>query len=110
MRNRTVRLAYRDGMSARGGASWWDFRGSVRKMRRISVPPGYRRTAPIRRPKFGGVSGLIDQWLCGDRTRPHKLRHAAKRVFDRHRSEYGFGGSYTIAATRSRLTIERYTG
>jgi hypothetical protein len=29
----------------------------------FSVPPGYRRTAPIRRPKLDGFTEIIDQWL-----------------------------------------------
>ena len=65
-------------------------------MRRFLVPPGYRRTAPIRCPKLEGFTDLIDQWLIQDRTRPRKQRHTAKRVFDRLRNEYGFQGNYTI--------------
>lgn len=38
----------------------------------ISVPPGYRRTAPIKRPK-----------LDGDKTVHRKRRHSAKRVLSR---------------------------
>ena len=34
-------------------------RESVRKMLAFSVPPGYRRTAPVRRPKLDGFTGLI---------------------------------------------------
>ena len=47
----------------------------------FSVPPGYRRTAPIRRPKLDGFTGIIDQWLLEDRERPRKQRHTAKRIF-----------------------------
>ena len=65
-------------------------------MFRFSVPPGYRRTAPIRRPELDGFADLIDQWLVEDRTRPRKQRHTAKRVFDRLRNEDGFRGSYAI--------------
>ena len=60
------------------------------------MPPGYRRTAQVRRPKLDGFTELIDQWLEEDRRRPRKQRHTAKRVFDRLRAEYGFRGSYTI--------------
>ena len=94
---RKVRLACRDGMSERAAARYFGIaRESVRKMLRFSVPPGYRRTAPIRRPKLDGFTDLIEQWLSEDRTRPRKQRHTAKRVFDRLRDEYGFRGSYTI--------------
>ena len=42
-------------------------RDSVCKMLAFSVPPGYRRTAPVKRPKLDGFTGLIDGWLEGDR-------------------------------------------
>ena len=94
---RTVRLACRDGMSQRAASRCFGIaRESVRKMLRFSVPPGYRRTAPIRRPKLDGFTDLIEQWLSEDRTRPRKQRHTAKRVFDRLRDEYGFRAGYTI--------------
>ena len=94
---RKVRLACREGMSERAAARHFGIsRESVRKMLRFSVPPGYRRTAQVRRPKLDGFTELIDQWLEEDRRRPRKQRHTAKRVFDRLRAEYGFRGSYTI--------------
>ena len=65
---RKVRLACRDGMSERAAARHFGVsRESVRKMLAFSVPPGYRRTAPVRRPKLDGFTGLIDEWLRGDR-------------------------------------------
>ena len=63
---------------------------------RISVPPGYRRSAPPRRPKLGPFTGIIDRILEDDRTSHRKQRHTAKRIFDRLRDEYGFTGGYTI--------------
>ena len=94
---RKVRLACREGMSERAAARHFGIsRESVRKMLRFSVPPGYRRTAQVRRPKLDGFTELIDQWLEEDCRRPRKQRHTAKRVFDRLRAEYGFRGSYTI--------------
>ena len=61
---RKVRLACRDGMSERAAARHFGVsRQSVRKMLQFSVPPGYRRTAPVRRPKLDEFIGLIDQWL-----------------------------------------------
>ena len=54
---RKVRLACRDGMSERAAARHFGIsRQSVRKMLEFSVPPGYRRTAPVRRPKIVGLS------------------------------------------------------
>ena len=64
---RKVRLACRDGMSERAGALHFGIsRESVKKMLCFSVPPGYRRTAPVRRPKLDGFSEIIDQWLKED--------------------------------------------
>jgi transposase len=94
---RKVRLACRDGMSAREAARQFGIsRDSVKKMMSFSVPPGYRRTAPVRRPKLEGFIAIIDQWLGDDAGRPRKQRHTAKRVFDRLRDEHGFLGGYTI--------------
>ena len=71
-------------------------RDSVDKMIVYAVPPGYRRTAPVKRPKLDGFTGIIDQWVGEDNGRPGKQRHTAKRVFDRLRNEHGFTGGYTI--------------
>ena len=58
---------------------------------------GYWRTAPVRRPKLDGFTGLIDEWLRRDRDDDHrKQRHTASRTFDRLRDEHGFTGGYTI--------------
>ena len=73
-------------------------RKTVRKMLSFSarLPPGYRRSAPPRRPKLGPFTGIIDRILEDDRTSHRKQRHTAKRIFDRLRDEYGFTGGYTI--------------
>ena len=71
-------------------------RKTVRKMLSFSVPPGYRRDKPPRRPKLGPFTGIIDRILEDDRTSHHKQRHTAKRIFYRLRDEYGFTGGYTI--------------
>jgi transposase len=60
-------------------------RDSVDKMIVYSVPPGYRRRAPVRRPKLDGFTEVIDRWLHEDAERPRKQRHTAKRVLDRLR-------------------------
>jgi len=70
-------------------------RDSVAKMLAYSQPPGYRRTAPIKRPRLG-FTNQIDIWLAQDKGRPRKQRHTAKRIFDRLRAECGFTGDYTI--------------
>lgn len=94
---RKVRLACAEGMSQREAARHFGIsRDSVRKMLAFSVPPGYRRTAPVKRPKLDGFTEIIDGWLEADRGSRHKQRHTAKRVFDRLRDEHGFTGGYTI--------------
>lgn len=71
-------------------------RDSVAKMLTYSEPLGYRRTAPIKRPKLDPYTDQIDSWLAEDKTRPRKQRHTAKRIFERLRDECGFDGGYTI--------------
>jgi len=94
---RKVRLARRGGMSERGAARYFGIsRDSVKKIMSFSVPPGYRRTAPIKRPKLDGFTRIIEQWLREDVGRPRKQRHTAKRIFERLRAEHGFKGGYTI--------------
>ncbi len=94
---RKVRLACRDGMSERAAARHFGIsRESVKKMRSFSAPPGYRRSAPVRRPKLDGFTEIIDQWLREDLGQRAKQRHTAKRVFERLRDEHAFTGGYTI--------------
>jgi len=50
-----------------------------------SEPPGYRRSAPVKRPKLDAFADQIDIWLAEDKTRPRKQRQTAKRIFDRLR-------------------------
>ena len=71
-------------------------RDTVRKMLAYSVPPGYRRRTPPRRPKLEAYTGVIDRILDDDLRLPRKQRHTAKRIFERLRDEYGFDGQYTI--------------
>ena len=61
-----------------------------------SVPPGYRRQDPPRQPKIEPFTGVIDRIRESDLIVPRKQRHAAKRVLERMRDEYGVGGQYTI--------------
>ena len=71
-------------------------RVTVHKMLRHSVPPGYRRKEPAKRPKLGPWVGMIDAILEEDKSKPAKQRHTAKRIFDRLRAEHAFTGGYTI--------------
>lgn len=95
---RRVRLScHRDGLSQREAARLYGIdRRTVSKILLHSVPPGYRRSKPVRRPKLGPFTGIIDQILEDDRTRPKKQRHTAKRILERLRAEYGYEGGYTI--------------
>ena len=70
-------------------------RDTVRKMLAYSVPPGYRKQTPPKRPKLEPFTGVIDRILEDDLRRPRKQRHTAKRIFERLRDEYGFDGGYT---------------
>jgi transposase len=54
-------------------------RVTVRKMLGYSIPPGYQRKEPAKRPKLGPWVGVIDAILEEDKTKPAKQRHTAKR-------------------------------
>ena len=102
------RVHFQDGLSGRRIAR--DFgisRDSVSKMLAYSEPPGYRRTAPVKRPRLDGFTDQIDQWLLEDKVRPRKQRHTAKRVFERLRDESTGGTrsglSKTTFAEKARL-------
>lgn len=71
-------------------------RDTIRKMLTFSVPPGYQRKNPPRKPKLDQFTGLMDAILQSDKTRPRKQRHTAKRIFERIRDEHGYTGGYTI--------------
>ena len=71
-------------------------RKTVGKMLAYSLPPGYRRQQPVRRPKLGPWQGVIDAILEADKSAPRKQRHTAKRIFERLREEHSFTGGYTI--------------
>ena len=94
---RVRRACMVDGMSTREAARVFGLhRDTVRKMLKYSVPPGYRRRSPPRRPKIDPYRGVIDRILDEDRSRPRKQRHTAKRIYERLRDEHGFPGRYTI--------------
>jgi len=82
-------------------------RETVRKMLRHSVPPGYRRKEPPKRPRLGPWMGVIDAILEEDQQQPVKQRHTAQRIFDRLRAEHGFTGGYTIVKDYIRLCRQR---
>ena len=94
---RVRRAVMVEGMSIREAARTFGLhRDTVRKMLAYSVPPGYRRQALAKRPRLEPYTGVIDRILESDLSVPRKQRHTAKRIFERLRDEYGFGGGYTI--------------
>ena len=71
-----------DGMSGREAARVFGIDPrTVSKMLAFSVPPGYRRNQPVRRPKLDGLTGIIDQILEADKLVHKKQRHTSKRIF-----------------------------
>ena len=94
---RVRRAVMVEGMSIREAAREFGLhRDTVRKMLAYSIPPGYRRQTPPRRPKLEAYTSVIDRILDDDLRLPRKQRHTAKRIFERLRDEYGFDGQYTI--------------
>src|SRR5579863_2739710 len=84
-------------------------RKTVGKMLEYSLPPGYRRQKPIRRPKLGPWQGVIDAILADDKQRPKKQRHTAKRIYERLKAEHAYPGGYTIVKDyirRSRISSQ----
>ncbi len=101
---RVRRAVVVDKMSEREAARQFGLaRETVRKMLRYSVPPGYRRQQPARRPKLDAWVGTIDQILEQDKAEGKKQRHTAKRIFERLREEHGYTGGYTIVKDYVRL-------
>ena len=68
---------------------------TLRKILGCSSPPGYRRTAPIQKPKIGPFLGKIAQILKADEELPRNQRHTAKTIW-RELEKEGFTGRYTI--------------
>ena len=79
---RRVRLAcHRDGLSGREAARRFGIdRKTVAKILGHSVPPGYRRRQPPKRPKLDPFTDIIERILVEDGTVHRKQRHTAKRL------------------------------
>ncbi len=94
---RVRRAVLVDGMSRREAARVFGIdRRTVDKTLAFSVPPGYRRSKPVRRPKLDAFTGVIDHILESDTRVPRKQRHTSKRIFERLRDEHDFTGGITI--------------
>jgi transposase len=68
---------------------------TLKKILFSSSPPGYRRTAMIRKPKIDAFVGRIIQILKADKEMPRNQRHTAKMIW-RELEKEGFTGRYTI--------------
>lgn len=91
------RFVFVEGHSRREAARVFGLsRETVAKMCRFSVPPGYVRAQPPRKPKLDPFIPIIDAMLAGDRSAPAKQRHTAKRIWERLKAEHGFAGGYTV--------------
>ena len=82
-------------------------RETVSKMCRFSLPPGYTRTKPVKKPKLGTLLPMIDAILEADGTAPSKQRHSAKRIFERLRDEHGYAGGLTVVRDYVRVARGR---
>ena len=90
------RFVFVEGHSQREAARVFGLaRKTIGKMCRFSAPPGYQRIKPIERPTLGPFIGVIDAILSADKQAPPKQRHTAKRIFERLKTEHGYGGGYT---------------
>jgi len=70
---RVRRAVQVDGMSIRQASREFGLaRKTIRKMLAYSVPPGYERKKPVKRPKLGPWLGIIDQILEDDKSQPKK--------------------------------------
>lgn len=105
---RVRRAVFIDGLSRREAARLFGIdRRSVNKMLQFSVPPGYRRSKPVVRPKLDPFIAIIDRILEEDSERPKKQRHTSKRIFERLRDEHGFAGGITIVKDYVHAARER---
>ena len=76
---RVRRACMVEGMSVREASRIFGLhRDTVRKMMAYSVPPGYRRQEPSRKPKLEPFTGVIDAILEADRQVPRKQRHMSR--------------------------------
>jgi len=73
---RIRRACHVEGLSIREAArQFWVHRKTVKKMLGFSIPPGYQRTLPVKRPKLEGFTGFIDAILADDKNRTKKQHH-----------------------------------
>jgi len=91
------RAVYVEGISEREASKRFGIaRRTVHKMLDYSLPPGYQRKQPVKRPKLDLYLGVINQILEDDKQQIRKQRHTAKRIFERLKQEHGYTGGYTV--------------
>jgi len=95
--DRVRAMHFKEGLSQREISRRTGFhRDTIKKMIALSAPPGYQREKEPERPVLGRFIPVIDAILESDKSpTPKKQRHTAKRIHDRLRDEYGYGGGYT---------------
>ena len=69
---------------------------TLQKILTHEEPPGYRPRQPRAKPKLDGFMPLIHEILEQDRTAPPKQRHTIQRIFDRLRTQHGYGGGISV--------------
>jgi len=67
-------------------------RNTIKKAIR-GEPWGYSERSHQPFPVLEKYRGIIDDWLTGDKDRPKKQRHTARRVYNRLVEEHGYKGS-----------------
>jgi transposase len=82
-------------------------RDTIRKMCAFSVPPGYVRKEPAKKPRLGPYTAIIDAILKADETAPVKQRHTARRIFERLKAEHGYDGGATVVKDYVRMMRAR---
>jgi transposase len=68
---------------------------TLEKILTHSIPPGYQRSAPARKPKIDPFLGKIQEILAADKQIVRKQRHTAKKIWQ-ELQKAGFTGQYTI--------------
>ena len=97
-----------EGISQRATARQFGIsREMVAKMLRHVLPPGYRRTAAVIRPKLDPFLGWIEATLTADTLVHRKQRHTAKKIFTRLQSEHGYTGKYSVVKDVVREYLRR---
>jgi transposase len=74
-------------------------RNTIKKVLRGEYA-GYKARDQQPFPVLEPFRSIIDEWLVNDKERPKKQRHTAVRVYNRLKTEHGFGGAET--------TVRRY--